>query len=69
MEHQLLKYELNEYQKKFEDFVESFGYTRRVNSYFIIREDDGYINVHREFPSKEIYKFHKNHYQGSQKKI
>ncbi len=61
------KYKYDE-QKRFEDFVKSFGYTRRINSYFIVRENDGYINVHREFPSVQIYHFHKNHYQGIDKK-
>jgi hypothetical protein len=59
------KYILDEYQENFENFVKKFGYTRRVESYFIIREDDGYINVHREFPSRQIYKFYKNFYQGT----
>lgn len=51
-------------QKYFEKLALSFGYSHRVGGYYVIREDDGYINIHREFPSKKIYNFHKNFYQG-----
>ena len=59
----------NKPEEKFEKFVQSFGYIHRVGGYYLKREDNGYINVHRESPSlvKEnslIYHFHKNHYQG-----
>ncbi len=58
------KYKLDEIQKSFENFVESIGYTQRIDSYFTIREDNGYINVYREYPSKKIYNFHKNFFQN-----
>jgi len=47
------------------DLIEKIGYKQRIGNYYIITEDDGYINISygEEYnDSKIIISFHKNHY-------
>jgi predicted double-glycine peptidase len=47
-------------------FIEAIGYRLRVPNYYVINEDDGYINVsYYMYKDKEIIDFHKNYYYGS----
>ena len=47
--------------------ITSLGYKHRTSNYYIIRENDGYININSYFDgnSNEIIKFHKNMYSTS----
>jgi len=48
------------------DIITKIGYTQRTGTYYIIREEDGYINIShdRYFVEDAPIKFHKNHYQN-----
>jgi len=59
----------SEYNKVI-DLITKIGYTQRTGTYYIIREEDGYINISNDrfFDEDAPIKFHKNHYQGIHKK-
>jgi len=48
------------------DLIEKIGYKQRVGNYYIITEDDGYINISYDYyyDNMRIIYFHKNFYQG-----
>lgn len=57
---------------EFKELAKIFGYKQRVDTYYVFKEQDGYINISYEYrgikfdgsPYKEIFTFHKNHYQN-----
>lgn len=52
------------------DLIEKIGYKQRTGNYYIIREEDGYINISywEDFDTKTIkISFHKNYYIPYQK--
>lgn len=54
-------------RERFIKKVESIGYVHRVADSYVIREDDGYINVSvspKFNDNPELYRFHKNFYQN-----
>jgi hypothetical protein len=48
------------------EFITKIGYKQRTGTYYVIREEDGYINISCDkcFHPEAPIIFHKNHYQG-----
>jgi len=44
--------------------IEPIGYEYRVGNYYVLAEDDGYINIHYYYNDKLYINFHKNYYHG-----
>ncbi len=53
----------NYYNEKIVNILKSIGYKHRVKNYYLLREIDGYINIHYyKLNNIEYIEFHKNYY-------
>ena len=57
----------------FKELAKDFKYYHRTRSYYVHRENDGYINISCECqsisPIRILFNFQKNYYQGIKKPI